>query len=297
MHFDQLETRLPTAARCLTPLDTTRSAERWNGGGTGVRDANGHGDPVRDNAARGDTPGWNTARWDTPTGDTTSGTGSKAVATFVVVREEIARRGLSAMLGDLPGVGAVEGCADADAAADVLGRGGYDIVVLGSELANGLSTLARYVTARDVKLLMLLQDLSDQTLAAAARAKVDGFLLASGLTSQRLAMALAGLEMGQMPLPAELALEMMSRFGRFGASGLDGNGLPSSLTPREYQTLQLLAEGLSNKQVATRLRISPHSAKRHVANVLAKLNCPNRTLAVAYAVRAGLLGEGHEATR
>ena len=55
------------------------------------------------------------------------------------------------------------------------------------------------------------------------------------------------------------------------------------MTPRESETLNLLSKGLSNKQIARSLHISQHGAKRHVANVIAKLNCPNRTLAVALA--------------
>lgn len=63
------------------------------------------------------------------------------------------------------------------------------------------------------------------------------------------------------------------------------------LTPRERQALKLLADGLSNKQIARRLGISEHGAKRHVGNVLAKLNCPNRTVAVTVALNHGLLAE------
>ncbi|MCY0931861.1 helix-turn-helix transcriptional regulator [Streptomyces sp. H27-H1] len=53
----------------------------------------------------------------------------------------------------------------------------------------------------------------------------------------------------------------------------------ATLTPRERETPHLLVEGLSNKLIARRLRISEHGAKRLVANVLAKMNCPNRTQA------------------
>ncbi len=60
------------------------------------------------------------------------------------------------------------------------------------------------------------------------------------------------------------------------------------LTRREREVLQALSEGLSNKQIARRMAISEHGAKRHVANIMAKLNCPNRTLAVSKALREGL---------
>ncbi len=65
--------------------------------------------------------------------------------------------------------------------------------------------------------------------------------------------------------------------------------LPESLTPREEQALDLLAQGLSNKEIAARLQISEHTAKFHVNAVLGKLNARTRTEAVVYAARMGLL--------
>jgi len=61
------------------------------------------------------------------------------------------------------------------------------------------------------------------------------------------------------------------------------------LTAREHQVLQLLAEGLSNKAIAQRLQISEHTAKFHVAAILAKLEAHSRTEAVIKAVRQGLI--------
>lgn len=61
------------------------------------------------------------------------------------------------------------------------------------------------------------------------------------------------------------------------------------LSPREAQVLQLVAQGLSNKQIAKRLTVSEYTAKRHVANILAKLDLPSRAAAAAYAARRRLL--------
>jgi DNA-binding NarL/FixJ family response regulator len=63
----------------------------------------------------------------------------------------------------------------------------------------------------------------------------------------------------------------------------------SSLTAREIQVVELLAEGLSNKAIATRLGISDQTVKFHVAAVTSKLGAANRTEAVRLAVRAGLI--------
>lgn len=53
--------------------------------------------------------------------------------------------------------------------------------------------------------------------------------------------------------------------------------------------LKLVAQGLSNKQIARRLAVSEYTAKRHVANILTKLDLPSRAAAAAYAARQGLL--------
>jgi DNA-binding NarL/FixJ family response regulator len=60
-----------------------------------------------------------------------------------------------------------------------------------------------------------------------------------------------------------------------------------ALTAREREVLQLMAQGLSNRQIAARLHISPHTVKFHVASILAKLGAASRTEAVALGARRG----------
>jgi DNA-binding CsgD family transcriptional regulator len=64
---------------------------------------------------------------------------------------------------------------------------------------------------------------------------------------------------------------------------------PIELTARELQVLRLLAEGESNKSIARRLGITPHTAKFHVASIVTKLGATGRTDAVAKAMRLGLV--------
>jgi len=65
--------------------------------------------------------------------------------------------------------------------------------------------------------------------------------------------------------------------------------LYEALTPRELEVLEVLAEGLSNKAIASRLAITEHTVKFHVSSIFAKLGAENRTDAVRRGVRRGLI--------
>ena len=65
--------------------------------------------------------------------------------------------------------------------------------------------------------------------------------------------------------------------------------LLDALTSREREVLEMLAEGLSNKEIAWRMKISEHTVKFHVASVFAKLGASTRTEAVMHGIRQGLI--------
>lgn len=73
------------------------------------------------------------------------------------------------------------------------------------------------------------------------------------------------------------------------AAPSDDQEFDEPLTPREVQVLELLAEGLPNKAIAERLRISDQTVKFHVSSISGKLGATNRTDAVRRAVRRGLI--------
>ena len=68
-----------------------------------------------------------------------------------------------------------------------------------------------------------------------------------------------------------------------------GDEILTELTPREIQVLQLLAEGLVNREIADRLRISEHTIKFHIGSILGKLQASSRTEAVTRGLRSGLI--------
>ncbi len=76
---------------------------------------------------------------------------------------------------------------------------------------------------------------------------------------------------------------------RTGSPEENGSLFIEALTPREVQVLRMVADGLANKEIAGRLGISEHTAKFHVAQILAKLGAGSRTEAVTLGIRRGLL--------
>src|SRR5262249_41326072 len=127
-----------------------------------------------------------------------------------------------------------------------------------------------------MRVVVLLRSIDGDAAVAVGSLAVDGVLLEGELAGLTLRDALASLDSGEMAMPGRLARRLLAKIRKMERAEVER---PFLLTPREQQALVLLAKGFSNKQIARRLGISEHGAKRHVANVLAKLNCPNRTVA------------------
>ena len=132
---------------------------------------------------------------------------------------------------------------------------------------------------QDLPVLALLWDESQAEAALAAGAR--GALLRD-VSADRLAAALSAAARGLVVL--DDALE-----GMLPRTREVEEALPEQLTPREREVLGLLAEGLSNKAIASRLGISDHTAKFHVNAILGKLGAETRTEAIVHAVRLGLI--------
>lgn len=107
----------------------------------------------------------------------------------------------------------------------------------------------------------------------------------------RAALAEAGIEVvGEAPTLAAARSEGLDPDGYLVTPDRHSRGTPEEpLTPREIQVVGLLAEGLPNKGIATRLGISDQTVKFHVASICGKLGASNRTEAVRLAVRGGIV--------
>jgi len=205
----------------------------------------------------------------------------------IAASSRLTRCGLQTMFSELDIPVQVRTVDSVEHAAREFARSAPDLLVIATDATADdelrLSELARSVRA---KVVLILRDAMEGELQRAARLSADAYLLEHAVTTQTLRETLLRVADGEMVLPESVARLLLAQVRRLGSDS--PSRLEPLLSPREKQTLELLVDGMSNKQIARRLNITEHGAKRHVANVLAKLNCPNRTHAVALAVREGL---------
>lgn len=181
----------------------------------------------------------------------------------------------------------------ADAAEAVQGavRERPDICLLDIRMPGGGLAAAWEIAARlpQAKIVMLTVSDDDDDLFAALRAGADGYLLKT-MNLRRLPDALAGVCFGEAAMPRALVARVLERFhGREPrwrypvGSGSAGH----RLTSREWEVLELLAQGRSTAEIARRLVLSASAVRVHIASIVRKLQVADRVAATELFRRSG----------
>ena len=134
----------------------------------------------------------------------------------------------------------------------------------------------------DVAVIVFTAFDTDERILTAVQAGAKGYLL-KGVPRQELFQAIRVVHAGGSLLQPIIASKLMRQVSR------ESEPLAEPLTPRELEVLQLLAQGLQNKEIAVELVISERTVKFHVSAILGKLEAGNRTEAVAIAAQKGLI--------
>jgi DNA-binding NarL/FixJ family response regulator len=137
------------------------------------------------------------------------------------------------------------------------------------------------------KILMLTVSDEEEDLYEAIKAGATGYLLKE-ISIEEVANAIRSVTTGQSLISPSMASKLLNEFNNL-AKQAQQKVLAPKLTDRELQVLKLVAQGLSNREVAEELFISENTVKNHVRNILEKLHLHSRMEAVVYAVREKLL--------
>jgi len=208
------------------------------------------------------------------------------IRTFIVAASPLVRAGLENILAAqrVEVVGAVS---SVELLADRLVEGEADVVLVdasGDQFETVLGSIDQLELGSEVAVVLLADHPAPGWVAEAVRAGI-GAILPTRASPEQLAAAMQAAVAGLIVMHRG---EADSNFpGALASRPLAE--LLEPLTRREREVLQMLASGLGNKEIATRLTISEHTVKFHVASILGKLGAASRTEAVALGIRHGLV--------
>jgi DNA-binding NarL/FixJ family response regulator len=131
----------------------------------------------------------------------------------------------------------------------------------------------------------------DRYVYAALSAGASGFLL-KDVSAEHLAAAVRMVRTGDALLAPAITRRLVERFARRDSATAAIHRDLAALTPRELEVMRLLAQGLSNAELAARLRLSEATVKTHVGRILAKLGLRDRAQVVVVAYETGLVSVG-----
>ena len=221
---------------------------------------------------------------------------ARIVRIIVADDHQVVRAGFAALLDTQPDF-TVVGTACDGAEAVRLGRElRPDVLLMDVRMpgVDGIEATRQLAAGRaDAPRVLILTtfDLDDYVYDA-LRAGASGFLL-KDVTAERLFDAVRIVAAGEALLAPAVTRRLISEFARLRPAPAAARGsMLAVLTPRETEVLHLVAEGLSNQQIASRLVVTEETVKTHVSRVLHKLALRDRTQAVIAAYESGLVVPG-----
>jgi len=211
--------------------------------------------------------------------------------------QELVRTGFRMVLDAQPDMTVVGEAADGLAAVEFARTHSADVMVMDARMPrmDGVTATRQIRQAGDrPRVLMLTTFDLDEYAFAALKAGASGFLL-KDVPPEELLFAIRAVHSGDAVVAPSTTRRLLDRFAPMLPAG-DAQAASEleELTERERQVLILVAQGLSNAELAQRLFVSEATVKTHVGRILAKLGLRDRVQAVVYAYENGLVRAGHQ---
>lgn len=208
----------------------------------------------------------------------------------VVIADDhpVFRDGLASLLDPLPGIDVVGRAADGEEALELARARRPDVVIMDLQMPrlNGIEATRRLIAEQpEAGVLVITMGEDESTVFTAVTAGARGYLL-KGADADEVVQAIRTVHAGGVVFGASLAQRIATVFASSGGSPAPA-AFPE-LTDREREILDLVAAGLSNGDIATRLYLSPKTVRNNVSAILTKLRARDRSAAIVTAREAGL---------
>ncbi|MHC3471920.1 response regulator [Streptomyces sp. 7R007] len=212
-----------------------------------------------------------------------------SVRIVVADDHEVVRAGYAGLLATQADFTVVGTARDGAEAVRVCREQVPDVVLMDVRMPvmDGIQATARLQGPHAPRVLVLTTFDLDEHVYDALAAGASGFLL-KDVTAERLFEAVRVVAAGEALLAPAITRRLIAEFARLRPRA-PAQGTLAALTPRETDVLRLLAEGLSNPELAERLHVGEETVKTHVSRILSKLGLRDRTQAVVMAYETGLV--------
>jgi two-component system, NarL family, response regulator YdfI len=220
----------------------------------------------------------------------------KPIRALICAASSFTRAGLERLLEDQPSLHLVGAISNAAGLPPAIAENDPDVVLLHLEARSSEANWEELI-AFEIPIVLLANQVDLVSTTAALAAGVQAILLGDA-TGAELAAASHSAAAGLLTLSSDLAdlvrqgLLAHSREeadDSVGGSARIADASPEHLTLREREVLEMMMEGLSNKEIAAHLTISAHTVKFHISSILGKLGASTRTEAAAIGLRRGLI--------
>jgi DNA-binding NarL/FixJ family response regulator len=218
------------------------------------------------------------------------GVAPEEISVLVVDDQQLVRAGFRVILGNEPGITVVGEAGDGHEAIRLARSLAPNVVLMDIRMPNmdGLAAARVVISETKSRVLMLTTFGADEYVYAALRAGASGFLLKDA-PSEQLVAAVRIVAAGDALIDPSITRRLIQQIVNATRPRTDEPPQLSLLTPRERDVLRLVAQGLSNAEIATRLVIEESTAKTHVARILMKLGLHDRVQAVVMAYECGFV--------
>jgi DNA-binding NarL/FixJ family response regulator len=203
--------------------------------------------------------------------------------------QRLVRESLSTLLDLLDGIELVANAADGQEALELVDAHRPDVVLMDIRMPrlDGIEATRRLRERHPgVPVIALTTFADDESVLGALRAGARGYLTKDA-GSDQIHDAILAVAAGDAALDPTIQHHVVAALAA-GGSRPPAPELPAGLTPREAEVLALIAEGLTNAEIADRLVVSPTTVKSHINHLFAKARLRDRTQAVNYAYRTGI---------